>query len=210
MEVLSIASVGFLVVGLGTLFLIGELLVRAKGLFALLGVGLMSVYFSYHIADGAWGLWIVLLYIVGLILIIVDGKVINDGTVAALGVVLMIVGIAIPAPNLVYGILVSMGLVIGGFSAALFLKVFPSRNLWSKMTLRDQLTSEQGYNSINEDYTSLIGRDGKTITPFRPIGTVEIDGDHYSATSESHWLDANVSVEVTAVDGTRIVVKKKE
>lgn len=209
MEWLNSESVGFLVVFLGTLFLIGELLVRAKGLFGILGIAIMACYFSFHLT-GEVGLWVVILYVVGLLLIIIDGKVITDGTIALLGVIMMIIGLAIPAPTLVYGILVSMGFLVGGFSSILFLKVFPSRNLWAKMTLKDRLTGELGYNSINEQYLGLIGEEGKTISPFRPTGTVEINGQQYSATSGGQWLEANIHVVVSAVDGTRIVVKKQE
>jgi membrane-bound ClpP family serine protease len=209
MEWLDSASVGFVVVFLGTLFLIGELLVRAKGLFAILGVAIMAMYFSYHLS-GDVGLWVVILYIVGLAMIVIDGKVITDGTIALLGVVLMIIGLAVPAPNFIYGALVSMGFLIGGFSSALFLKVFPSRNLWAKMTLKDRLTSDIGYNSINERYHELIGKQGRTISSFRPTGTIEVDGEQYSATSGGHWLEANMDIVVTSVDGTRILIKKLE
>ncbi len=209
MEILNIASVGFLVVFLGTLFLFGELLVKVKGIFAIIGIGIMALYFSFHISADI-GLWVVLLYIIGLSLIIIDGKVITDGTVALLGIILMILGLAIPSPSVLYGVLASMGFILGGVSASFFLKVFPPRKLWSKMTLKDRLTGDLGYNSINETYKNLIGKKGVTQTPFRPIGTVLIDGEQYSATSGTHWIETNVEVEVISVDGTRILVKKVE
>lgn len=209
MEILNIASVGFFVVLMGTLFLFGELLVKAKGIFAILGIGIMSIYFSFHIG-GDTGFWVILLYIVGLLLIIVDGKAIGDGTVAILGILLMIFGLAIPSPSILYGVLVSMGFLLGGFGALLFLKVFPSRNIWSKMTLKDKLSSEAGYNSINTNYGNLLGKRGTTLTPFRPTGTIVVEGEKYSATSESQWIDKDVAIEVISVDGTRIVIKKVE
>ncbi|MDA3130708.1 NfeD family protein [Aliibacillus thermotolerans] len=204
---LDYASIGFLVVFLGTVFLVGELLVKAKGIFAILGILLMSLFFSYHI-DSISGLWIILLYIVGLGLIILDGKVISDGTIAILGAVLMSFGLAVPVPGFTYGLLVIFGFVIGLFASSLFLKVFPRRNLWSKITLRDRLTGEEGFNSLNETYTGLVGKKGKTLTPFRPTGTVVIDGKQYSATSGAQWIEPNEEVEVISVDGTRILIKK--
>ncbi|ADC50826.1 MULTISPECIES: NfeD family protein [Alkalihalophilus] len=207
MEWLDSATIGFFVVFLGTLFLFGELLVRMRGIFAILGVAIMAMYFSYHLA-GDVGFWVVILYVVGLALIIVDGKVITDGTVALLGVLLMITGLALPAPDLIYGILVSMGFLVGGFSSGLFLKVFPSRDLWARLTLKDRLTGDMGYNSLREDYRELVGKEGRTLSAFRPTGTVEIEDKHYSATSGGQWLEANMTVKVTDVDGTRIVVKK--
>ena len=78
------------------------------------------------------------------------------------------------------------------------------------MTLKDRLTSDIGYNSINERYHELIGKQGRTISSFRPTGTIEVDGEQYSATSGGHWLEANMDIVVTAVDGTRILIKKLE
>ncbi|WNF37753.1 NfeD family protein [Bacillaceae bacterium IKA-2] len=209
MEILNNASVGFFVVFLGTVFLFGELLVKAKGLFAIVGIGVMAAYFSFHITPGSgMGLWVALLYIIGISLIVLDGKVFTDGTIALLGIFLMVLGIAIPSPSIIYGFLAAMGLLLGVAAASLFLKVFPSRTLWAKMTLKDKLTGEAGYNSINTSYRDLVGKEGKTTTPFRPIGTIIIDDNYYSATSDNLWLDAGTAVKVISVDGTRIVVNE--
>ncbi len=211
MEVLNIASVGFFVVLLGSLFLFGELLVKVKGIFAIIGIGIMATYFSFHITPGSgMGVWVALLYIIGILLLVIDGKFVSDGTLAALGILMMILGIAIPTPNIIYGFLVSMALLLGAGASTLFIKVFPPRNLWSKMTLKDRLTGDLGYNSLNESYKELIGKEVVTTTPFRPIGTIKYEGKYYSATSDSQWLDAGTKVKVVAVDGTRIVVKKEE
>ncbi|MDG5788764.1 NfeD family protein [Evansella sp. AB-P1] len=205
MEMLDNASIGFIVVFLATLFIFGELMVRAKGLFGILGVVIMAMYFSYHLTASA-GLWIVLLYAIGLVLIIFDGKVTGDGSIALVGLLLMILGLALPAPGIIYGVLVAMALIIAAPASYLFTKVFPPRNMWSKMTLKEKLSSDLGYNSMNEEYKDLVGKTGKTLTPFRPTGTVEIEGRPYSATTDNLWLEGNKTVKVIAVDGTRIVV----
>ena len=205
MELLEIASFGFFVIFIATLFIFAELMVKAKGLFGIIGIVLMALYFSYHLT-AAGSLWIVLLYVIGLALIIFDGKVTTDGTIALLGILLMILGLALPAPGITYGILVAMAFILAAPASYLFTKVFPSRNMWEKMTLKDQLSSEQGYNSMNESYKDLVGKNGVTKTPFRPTGTVELDGKLYSATTDNQWVQAEQKVKVISVDGTRIVV----
>lgn len=207
MEVMNIASVGFAIVFLGTVFLFGELLVKAKGTFVILGTAIMTAYFVHHLSSFS-GVWVILLYIIGLLLILIDGKFINDGTLALIGIILMILGLALPSPGFVYGALVSMGLIVGAAASFLFLKIFPKRNMWAKMTLKERLTSDSGYNSINETYLDLVGKKGRTVTPFRPIGTIEIDGKQYSATSERQWLEIDEAIVVVSVDGTRIVIAK--
>lgn len=206
MEFLDQASIGFLVVFLATLLIFGEIMVRAKGLFGLLGIAIMAIYFSYHLTSMGEGFWIVILYVIGLCLIIFDGKVTTDGTIAFIGVLLMVLGLALPAPGMVYSSLVGMAFIIAAPTAYLFTKVFPPRNMWEKMTLKDKLTSEHGYNSMNDDYHDLVGKMGVTKTPFRPTGTIEIESKLYSATSDHQWIQEEVSVKVISVDGTRIVI----
>lgn len=205
MEILDNASLGFIVIFIATLFIFGELMVKAKGIFAVIGVAIMAMYFSYHLT-ASQSLWIVILYFIGLALIIFDGKVTGDGTIAIIGLVLMILGLALPAPGITYKILVGMALIIAAPTSYLFTKVFPKRSLWSKLTLNEKLSSELGYNAMNESYKKLVGKSGVTKTPFRPTGTVEIDGEFYSATTDNQWLDAEVKVKVISVDGTKIVV----
>ncbi|MBU9712103.1 NfeD family protein [Evansella tamaricis] len=205
MELLNVPSFGFFVVFIATLFIFGELMVRAKGLFAVLGVVIMAIYFSHHLTATA-SLWVILLYLIGLALIIFDGKVTTDGTIALFGLLLMVLGLALPAPGLVYGTLVAMALILAAPAAYLFTKVFPPRNMWSKMTLKDKLSSDLGYNSMNESYRELVGKTGVTKTPFRPTGTIEVDGKLYSATTDNQWMQPNEKIRVISVDGTRIVV----
>lgn len=205
MEFLDQAIFGFFVVFIATLFLFGELVVKTKGIFGMIGIVIMATYFSYHLAAGD-SLWVIILYLIGLTLIIFDGKVTTDGTIAAVGVLFMVLGLALPAPSLVYGVLVGMAFIIAAPASYLFTKVFPKRNVWDKMTLKDRLTSEHGYNSMNDDYHDLVGKAGITKTPFRPVGTVEVDGTFYSATTDNQWLEEGTKVKVISVDGTRIVI----
>jgi len=205
MEFLDQAIFGFFVVFIATLFIFGEIVVRTKGLFGLIGIVIMAIYFSYHLTAGD-SLWVVILYLIGLTLIIFDGKVTTDGTIAAIGLLFMVLGLALPAPDFMYGALVGMAFIIAAPASYLFTKVFPKRRMWDKMTLKDKLSSEHGYNSMNDDYHDLVGKTGTTKTPFRPTGTVEIDGKLYSATTDNQWLNEENTVKVISVDGTRIVI----
>lgn len=204
---LDIPIVGFFVIAAASMLLFGEMLVKVRGIFALIGIGLMAVYFSYFLKPETF-FTLGLLYAVGLLIILLDAKIMNHGFVAIIGIVMMIVALAIPAPSVLYAVLVCMGLLVGLGLSFLFLKVFPSRTLWSRLALRDRLTSDLGYNSMNESYRSLIGKSGLTMTPFRPSGTVSIEDKNYSAVSEGKWLKENSEVIVTSVDGTRIVVEE--
>lgn len=201
--------IALVITGLGTLFLIGEILVNMRGIFALLGIGFMTVYFSIYLETGSLILMIII-YFVGLLLVVIDGKFLNDGTLAILGVVSMLTAVALAADSFNVGLYAVIGVLVGGGSAFFFPKVFPSRNLWSKLMLKDRLTEEAGYSSMNQQYMSLVGKTGITLTDLRPVGTIEIDNQKYSAISNAQWIPKNSHVTVTKVDGTRILVSKTD
>jgi len=207
MGILELEWIGVLITGLGTLFLFGEILVNARGIFGLLGVGFMTVYFTVYMEPNSL-LLIISIYIIGLLLIVIDGKVVNDGTLATLGAASMLLAVGLAADSLVAGLYAVIGVIIGGAASFLFLKAFKQRDMWSKLTLRDQLTKELGYISMNTEYEQLIGKKGVTLNDLRPVGTVRIDSQDYSAVSNGQWVEKDTEIEVVAVDGTKILVEK--
>jgi membrane-bound ClpP family serine protease len=200
---------GFIVVFFGTMLLFAEVLVRGRFILGLLGLATASLYFMPHVQDGH-ALWMAGIYILGILLVVLDGKVIGDGTIAAIGLILMVFALAIPSPSILYGAAVVTAFIIGAFGSLLFLKFLPKRRVWSKLALHDALTSEQGYNSINEEFRALDGKEGIADTDFRPAGTISINGRKYSALSEGQWIKKGTRLLVSNVDGTRILVRKVE
>lgn len=197
-----------LLVGIGTMFLIGEILVNMRGLFALLGIFSISLYFYFYLTDFITVVIMFIIYIVGLLLILIDGKFLGDGTLGIIGIVTMIISVAITAPNFTAGLYAVVGLIIGLLVSLSFLKFLPRRNVWSKLMLKDRLTEEEGYTTLTEEYASLVGKKGVTITDLRPVGTVRIDENEYSCVSEGQWIHKGTDVIVAEVDGTKILVKK--
>src|SRR5699024_3411080 len=204
----DISFMGFIIVGLGTMFLIGELLVNMRGIFAILGIFSITLYFYAYLNDAASFSILLTIYFIGLILILIDGKLLNDGTLAVLGLVGMVLSVVIAAPDIYAGLYAIIGIVVGVAVSFAFLKLFKRRNMWSKITLKDRLTEEAGYSSINETYEELVGKTGVTMTDLRPVGTIRIDDEDYSAISNAQWVEKDSKIIVEEVDGTRILVKK--
>ncbi|MFC0522592.1 NfeD family protein [Pontibacillus salicampi] len=209
MFAIDAAWIALLITGLGTLFLFGELLVNMRGVFGVLGLAFIMFYFMSHLSTSMFFI-MGIVYLVSLLLIIIDGNFLNDGTLTTIGSISMLFTIGMAANDWVTGLYGVSGVLIGGFGSLLFLKVFPKRNMWSKITLLDQLSSEEGYNSMNESYRHLIGKEGITLTDLRPVGTVSINNQEYSVVSNGHWMKRNEKVVVERVDGTKILVKKVE
>lgn len=199
----------FIIVGLGTLFLIGELLVNMRGFFGILGVGFIALYFLSYLDAGMF-LVMIIIYFIGILLIVIDGKLINDGTLATIGAVCMLLSVGLSAPNWTAGTYAVIGVVLGGLGSLFFLKVFKRRDMWTKIALVDQLTSDKGYNSMKDEYRSLLGKEGFTKTDMRPVGTIVVDHVEYSAVTNGQWIARKSRISVKHVDGTKILVSKIE
>ncbi|KGP73180.1 NfeD family protein [Pontibacillus yanchengensis] len=209
MFAIDAAWIALLITGFGTMFLFGELFVNMKGIFGVLGLAFITFYFMSYLSTTMFFIMIIV-YLVSLLLIIIDGKLLNDGTLSTIGGISMLFTVGMSAPDWVTGMYGVSGVLLGAFGSLLFLKVFPKRKMWSKIALLDQLTSEQGYNSMNESYQHLIGKEGETLTDLRPVGTIKVNSDEYSAVSNGHWIQKGEAIRVENVDGTKILVKKIE
>src|SRR5690625_1952036 len=113
--------------------------VNMRGIFALVGVSLITTIYSINITDLNMIIIMFIIYIIGLILIVIDGKVLNDGTLTVLGIGSMIASVSITAPNLTSGIYSFIGIIVGGLLSLTFLKIFKPRNMCGKIALNDRL-----------------------------------------------------------------------
>lgn len=203
---LESAGVILLLVYIGMALIVTEFLVKTRGVAGI--IGLISLCLYFYAVEGGTSAWMIGLFVIGLLLMIVDGKFIQDGTLATIGLVLMLLGLVFPTNDLLLGAGVASALVLGIMTSFLSLRIFPKRDMWEKLTLRDRLTRETGYSSMNETYSALVGQQGKAMTDMRPSGTIEIDNKRYSAITNGTWVKKNALIEVESVNGTRILVKE--
>src|SRR5699024_2197443 len=126
-EIMQLSFMSFIIDGLGTMFLIDEILVNIRDVFALRGIFLITnfcyIYFTYPYMI----IIMFITYIIVLILIVIDGKVLNDGTLTVLGIASMIASVSITAPNLTSGIYSVIGIIVGALLSLAFLKIFKPR-----------------------------------------------------------------------------------
>ncbi len=70
-----------------------------------------------------------------------------------------------------------------------------------------ELTAQAGYASAPESDRQWVGKRGTTVSPLRPAGIAEFDGERVDVVSEGVFIDAGQSIDVLRVDGNRIVVR---
>lgn len=128
MAIFDYEWIGLIITFFGTLFLIGEVLVNMRGFFALLGVGFISVYFGAYAGTDSVILMLII-YFVGLVLIVIDGKIVNDGTLATIGLVTMLTAVGVAAPDLTTALYAIIGVIIGTGCAFFFESIQKERDV---------------------------------------------------------------------------------
>jgi membrane-bound serine protease (ClpP class) len=101
---------------------------------------------------------------------------------------------------------ISILLALAGWLA--LLRVLPRLPFGRRLVLDADLRSEQGYASAPDRDRSWLGRTGSALSPLRPAGIAEIEGTRIDVVSDGSFIEAKAVIEVTRVDGNRIVVRQ--
>ena len=99
--------------------------------------------------------------------------------------------------------------VVGGVGALLIVIGLGTITL-KYLVLRTELGSDKGYNSAaKEDYSEYLGQTGVALTVLRPAGTAMIENKRLDVVSVGDFIDADVSIQVIGVEGSKVMVEKK-
>ncbi|KZE40080.1 hypothetical protein AV656_02050 [Bhargavaea cecembensis] len=195
---LSIAGLGLVV----------ELYSPGFGIPGSMGVGALLLFFYGHLVAGLAGYESLLLFLAGVGLLIAEFFV-PGGILGIIGAVAMVAGIIMAGADPAWmAISVITALVITILGMVIMMKFFGKRlHLLNRIVLRDATDTESGYVS-NANRLELIGRMARTVTPLRPSGTAEIEGEYIDVVSERRFIGKDQNVKITKVEGSRIVVRE--
>ncbi len=153
----------------------------------------------------------VVLFAVGMVLLMIELFVPGFGIFGGLGLVALILCIVFQAQTFLEGLI--LFLAIGALVIALsFIAARSFKRGWlyrSSLVLKDTARKEEGYVS-NDDYTSLVGKTGRSLTPLRPAGIAEIDGQKTDVVTDGEFIPGHSRIEVARVIGRRIIVRQLE
>jgi membrane-bound ClpP family serine protease len=79
----------------------------------------------------------------------------------------------------------------------------------SSLVLKDAEDKEAGY-VARDDYSRFTGKNGVSLTPLRPAGTAEIEGEKADVVTEGEFIPKGARIQVLKAAGGRIVVKQVE
>ena len=103
---------------------------------------------------------------------------------------------------------VAIALLLAMAGTFALLRVLPSLPFGRRLVLATGMQADLGYVSTPESDRRWLGRIGTSVSPLRPAGIAEIDGTRVDVVSDGGFIEAGAAIEVTRVDGNRIVVRR--
>jgi len=189
--------------------LISEAFIPGWGVGGTVGLIALALYFGGHMMTGATGWLAVFVFGVGVIAILLEIFVIPGFGAAGLigiGLIIWSVFMASTSPGQA---IVSLTVALGGSIVLLyvFVKVLGKRGMWDKLILGIKLDTATGYISSRKELKQYLGREGVTLTPLRPAGAVELNGERVDVVTEGGFVETGMPVRVVLVEGGRVIVR---
>lgn len=209
--------VSSLLMTIGVLGLIVELRVPGFGLPGILGLTSLALFF--------WGHWLVrlagweelLLLGIGLLLLALEVFVIPGfGIAGFLGLLALVggLGLSLIGAGATWPVVMTavgrsaLALVLAILLALVALRYLARSPFGQQFVLKEELGAGEGYATAPETDRRWLGKRGTVLSPLRPSGIAQIEGERVDVVSEGGFIDAGDPVEVIRVDGNRVVVRK--
>lgn len=205
-------TVSSLLLSLGFLGLLTEITTPGWGVPGTAGLIALALFFGARLLTGLAGMEIVILFLLGIGLLLLEILVIPGfGVVGILGIASIFVSLYLSFPNMTTALAVigfSFGLsIVGG---VFILRRVPRTGLWSKISLQATL-EDPGFKDEDPDNPVIVvGALGRALTPLRPSGTIDIGGRRVDAVSDGAFIPAGATTEIVRVFGTRVTVRAYE
>lgn len=187
-----------------------EVIVPGFGVPGILGTVAFVLYFFGNSVAGFAGSETWLLFVIGIAMLVMELFVPSFGILGIVGSASLVFGV-VRAAYSTSDVALSLGIAAACALVAIVVValVFKERGIWNKFILSESLTKEHGYIPV-EDRDVMIGLIGRSITPLRPSGTVELGGRRVDVITEGSFIESGCSVRVVKTDGTRIVVEEEK
>jgi membrane-bound serine protease (ClpP class) len=203
-----------------TMALVGILVeLRTPGFGFAGAIGLLSLalFFWGHGLVHLAGWEEVLLTTAGLLLVALEIFVIPGfGVAGVLGIAAILAGLVLSLTGsgasaefvIKLGTRVVFSLLFALLATAIFLRYLPRLPLARRLVLNTGLAAAEGYESAPPTDMRWLAKRGHTVTPLRPAGIAQLDGERVDVVSEGDFMATGEPIEVVRVDGNRIVVRR--
>lgn len=210
-------TVSSILMSLGILGLLLEIRTPGFGIPGIVGIASLALFF--------WGHWLVqlagweelLLAALGIVLLAVEVFVLPGfGIAGVLGIAALVggLGLTLVGAGATWGAVVAasgrvaLSLLLAIAASLALLRVLPKLPVGRRLVLDTELPVEAGFGSAPEADRRWLGRRGVSLSPLRPAGIAELDGERVDVVSQGDLIEAGQPVEVVRVEGNRVVVRR--
>ena len=209
--------VSSLLMTIGIVGLIVELRTPGFGVPGAVGIASLVLFF--------WGHWLVrlvgweelILVGVGLVLLAIELFVTPGfGVIGVLGIAALLggQGLSLVGAGATWAVIlgalgrVAVALLLAIAASLALLRFFPRLPGGRRLVLETELTAEQGFASAPETDRTWLGKRGTAVSPLRPAGIADLEGQRVDVVSDGEFIEVGASITVVRVDGNRIVVRR--
>lgn len=149
-----------------------------------------------------------LFFIIGIVAMVLELFLAGFGVAGVTGLIFIGWGILLLSGDIIttfQSLVIALVITIILFAAGV--KLVTKAQLWRRVTLSTRLDKSQGYVAPREEWAKYQGMVGVAMTPLRPAGTIDIDGERLDAVTEGGYIPPRTKVQVVEVTGGRIVVR---
>ncbi len=189
---------------------IAELFIPGFGLFGTIGLLSFGLFFAGNMLAGYAGWSAVILFMVGVVLLLVEMSIPGFGFPGIGGILSIFASIFMASVSAAQAVISLVTAIIASIILAVLLfKYAPRSKYFDRLILSALQKTEEGYVGI-KDFTPLVGAEGLAVTPLRPVGTAELQGNRIDVVTLGDYIRAGERIEVLKVEGSRVVVSKKQ
>jgi membrane-bound serine protease (ClpP class) len=200
-------NVATILISIGMAALVIEIMTAGFGVAGSISILAFALFFGGHIFAGFAGQEVVILFVLGVVLLLIEAVIPNFGIFGLSGMAAIVTSIVLSVGDTGLGLrMVVIALFLTAIIIMASLRFLKRTGLWSQIVLQFSETIDQGYVGP-ANLSHLVGKDGITITSLRPSGTAEIEGKRIDVVSEGGFVAQGATVTVTFVEGTRVVVR---
>lgn len=152
----------------------------------------------------------------GIVLLLIEVFEPGFGIFGISGIVLLVLSIVLravirkPEDNPIAQIfqMLLLFLIIGALLFILLAVATKKRNRLEKTPLIQSGTAvREDFSDGTENFSALVGKEGKAVTDLRPSGKAEIDGVVYDVVADNFFINVGENIKVNNVEGSKIGVE---
>jgi len=195
-------------IGIGGLIL--EVISAGFGAAGIISMAAFALYFGGNIAAGMAEYWVLILFVFGIALMLVEAFMPGLGVFGLGGLISTIASIVLAAVSVQTGmVMLLIAVVLSAVFAVFAFRFFSRRGMLRHIILSEEETADLGY-VAPLDQKNLVGKEGVAETSLRPSGAATIDGRRIDVVSDGSYIPAGEKLIVDRVEGVRVIVRRNQ